>query len=157
MDTKAKFVLVSPTALSEPERADLEAAINASLAQDDPTGETRCSLSVPSPRTYALDPLTGTVLLGIVLKGGAAAAVTRLILAVANHVRGRSRVIEIQAGPNLKLAVHPRLFEEPGVKKNILDFLQRMGALGEPGAETRVEQLLAVATVTQTSPGGVRS
>jgi hypothetical protein len=150
MDSRPRLVFSSPEAISERERAELETAINAALAEADPTGAERCNLAAPSPSKFALDLGTATILLAV-LKGGSAAVVTRLIFAVAGYVRSRNRVIEIQAGPNVKLTVHSRLLEDPGAKKNVLEFLERMGALTEPGAQDKVGRLIDAKTATPPS------
>jgi hypothetical protein len=150
MDTRAKLVLTSPEVLSARERADLEEAINAGLAEGDPTGGSRCELSVPPRRSFALDPVTGTILAAVV-RGGGAAVVTRLIFAVAAYLRLRNKVIEIQAGPAVKLTLHARTLEDPAAKKALLEFLEKMGALTEPGAEAKVSQLIDAKTAAAPS------
>ena len=145
MDTRPRLVFSSPEAIPERERADLEAAINAALAEDDPTGAARCDLSVPPRRSFSLELGAAAILLAV-LKGGSGAVVARTIVAVAGYLRNRNRVIEIQAGPNVKITVHPRLLDDPAAKKNILEFLEKLGSLSEPGTDANVERLIAAKT-----------
>jgi hypothetical protein len=145
MENRAKLVFTSPETISERERAELEAVINASLAEGDPTGAARCELSIPPRRNFSLE-LGATAILLAVLKGGSGAVVARTIIAVAGYLRNRNRVIEIQAGPTVKLTVDARLLDDPAAKKNILDFLEKMGTLGDPRADGQVERLIDAKT-----------
>ena len=145
MENRARLVFSSPQPISEQERAELEAVINASLAEGDPTGAARCDLSIHPRRNFSLELGAAAILLAI-LKGGSGAVGARTIIAVAGYLRNRNRVIEIQAGPTVKLTVDARLLDDPAAKKHILEFLEKMGSLSEPATDAQVARLIDTKT-----------